>query len=207
MFFLKWKRSPTGTAARSRVTGEMDPGWKPALNGIWRGVMPQLTTRSKKPTLIVLRSIWLYAPVSWLLFFSVLSFLEQPESSARPGWVLPAIVVAGVMDVYLVLYFRRRQLDLTSSEALARSYSQISLIAWSMANSSVLFGFVGFFLGHGMPAYFLGLPFAAVGLALMMPTSRNISMFQEQIRAKGSSLSLLEALARPYERPSARKKI
>jgi len=178
----------------------VDPGWKPALSGSWRGFMPQLTLRSNKSTLVILRSIWLGAPLSWFLFGSMLWFLRS-ESSRRPAWVLPAVVVVGTVNVGLAFLVRSRPLKRESLEDLAKSYSAASQVGWAFANAAVFFGLVAFFVGGGFPAYLLSLPFGVEALALMLPTSRNISHFQEGIASEGSSLSLLEALARPYERP------
>jgi hypothetical protein len=167
--------------------------------------MPPLSTRSMKSTLIVMRSIWLSAPVSWLLFWSMLTFLK-PEASARPAWLFPAIIALCVLNVGLIFFFSNRPLDAATSETLATSYAQVSLVAWALTDAAILFGFVGFFVGGGMTAYLIALPFGIAGLVLMMPTSANVRRFQERIRATGSPLSLLDALAHPYRRPTPKRK-
>ena len=184
----------------------MDPGWKPAFKHIWRVFVPGFFGRgSPAPTLTVVRGFWLAMPLQWMLFGSVLAFL-QPESTTRPAWVYPFVVGTGAISLLYGSWVVRRKMRLKteSIESTAASFAQLSLVSWSMTTTPVLCGFVGFFLGGGMGAYLLGLPFGAVGFMLQAPTERNIRKAQEQIRSTGSPISLYEALRLPF-RPVSRR--
>lgn len=180
----------------------MDPGWKPAIRGTWRWFLFQFgLRRSDKPTLVVLRSLFLMAPITWFLFATVLVALSS-DASSRPPWLLPAIVAAGIVDVGLALWLKSLPLKSSDSSELAASYSAQVIVGWSFASASVLWGFVGFFMGGGMLAYAAGVPFGLAGLLLMAPTTSNIARYQQKLRESGTPLSLLEALMRPFEPPT-----
>lgn len=186
-----------------------DPGWKPAMTGLWRALMPWLGFRAGrgKSTIVVLRAIWLSMLVSWAGFALVLDFVSEGSLSSRPRWVSPLVAGLACTEIGQLLWLRARPLSLDGEAALAASYAQLSLIGFAFTNTAVLFGFVGFFLGGGMLAFLVGIPFGLAGFMIMAPTRSNLDRSQRRIRERGSALSLLTALNGPFQpSPWARKR-
>jgi hypothetical protein len=101
--------------------------------------------------------------------------------------------------VAFVLWVRRRALDLTSPERLARSYRANVFIRIGLAEAAVLGGLVGVFVTGSLWIYMVGIVFGLVGLALAAPSVRDIQRRQDEVVAIGSALSLVEVLTTPQQ--------
>jgi hypothetical protein len=184
-----------------------DPGWKPAIKGAWRGLVPYgigvQSGRQKHPAVLFLRSLWLSLLVQWALFGVVLAFLVR-NSIDDKRWTLFLTAGFGSVSLALLAWFRARPLKADDPPSLRDRYATASMIGFSLANAPVLMGFVSFFIGGGMPAYLLGVVFGLASFALMAPTLSNLDHFQRRLRESGVALSLLQALAEPL--PPVEKK-
>jgi hypothetical protein len=103
--------------------------------------------------------------------------------------------------VIFLAWIRARPKNPKDLEQLLTRYATDSYIGFAMASAPVLWGFLGFFMGGGMPAYLAGIPFGMAGFALMAPTRSNIEYYQRRVRESGVVLSLLDALSQPPPAP------
>jgi hypothetical protein len=185
----------------------LDPGWKPAVSP--RLLVPfliQYRGLGKRTMLVTLRAVWLSMLLSWLLFGIVLLF-NRPENTHRPAWVLPFVAGWGLYSVLVSLWFRDKMAHASREDSFPKAYASLSFINSAFANSAVLMGFVGFFVGGGMASYLLGVPFGLIIFFLQAPTARNVSRTQRIARERGSAITVLDELSGPYQRPAvARRK-
>lgn len=163
--------------------------------------VPTLFLRTRRvkamPLLVVLRSTILVALVSWLLFLDLLRYV-QPQARPNNARIISLVVVAdGVLGLILASRLPVRMLRGKDTVALAMTYRAVFFIGWALANSVVLFGFVGFFLSGRFWMYALGLPFGLLTLAMITPSRRRLEHDQDVLRASGSKLRLMDALMLP----------
>jgi hypothetical protein len=148
----------------------------------------------KENPLVALRAIYVALLASLPLFLFALSFIVPWDGSSAQDWFAGLVAILGAAAIGLVQLARHRPLSLESPKQLAASYRAPFFIAVSYAQSAALLGFVGAFLTDSLWVYVLGMGFGLLGLALLAPTRADIERRQRQIEARGSSLSLLEAL-------------
>jgi hypothetical protein len=146
--------------------------------------------------LSLLRLLFLVFLESSGLILLVPYFIVSDESTEEHVpwiWFL-ALAGYGLVTLALVRSTRSRRLDTASLETLAGSYKNQFFLGIAFAESAGLVGFVGVFLTGRLSSYLVGLAFALIGFAMMAPTRRNIERRQQEIMARGSALSLGEAL-------------
>lgn len=179
-----------------------DPGWTEAGRRALKTLVFPWTVRKARvdasvPRLVAQRSVVLAIVISWFLFLVVLSFV-RPRASESESFVVPAIVgVMGCASLFVVSILRRRQPDTRSERDFVQTYTTLFFLAFAVAELPVLIGFIGVFLAGNTWVYLIGLPFGLAGFLLIAPTSANLARLQRQVRERGSSLDVLEALLRP----------
>ncbi|MGZ4213236.1 MAG: hypothetical protein ACXVQV_08375 [Actinomycetota bacterium] len=179
-----------------------DPGWLPALGGFWRMLfVPTLFMRTRRvkalPLLVVLRSTVIVSLVSWLVFLDLLRYL-QPQARPNNARIVGLVVIGdGLLGLLVASRLPYRMLRGKNPTELAMTYRAVFFMGWALANSVVLFGFVGFFLTGRFWMYALSLPFGLLGLAMITPSRARIEHDQGRLRAGGSKLQLIDALMLP----------
>jgi hypothetical protein len=182
----------------------VDPGWAPAVRrlrfgGISIGPVRMLRGRASPPDgLTALRIVFISILVIPFLYLFALAFIV-PWDRGDESWVPWVVTAVGAYAVAFVLWVRRRPLDLTSPERLARSYRANVFIRIGLAEAAVLGGLVGVFVTGSLWIYMVGIVFGLVGLALAAPSVRDTQRRQEEIAAMGSALSLVEVLTSPQQ--------
>jgi hypothetical protein len=173
-----------------------DPGWKPALKGVWRGLLPYTAHMAlQRSVLLGARGLVLASLFQWTAYGVILSFLGI--GNWRPTMAIVLVAAFGVVTLLLVVYFRRRPFASGDADALRQSAAQTFLVTYSLANAPVLAGFVGFFVVSDgkMLTYLSGIPFGLLAFALGGPTKANLARRQDEIRKRGTPLSLVEILS------------
>jgi hypothetical protein len=182
----------------------VDPGWAPAVRGLGFGgisIGPVKMLRggaSPQDGLTALRIMFISILVIPFLYLFALAFIV-PWDGGDESWVPWVVTAVGAYAVAFVLWVRRRPLDLTSPERLARSYRANVFIRIGLAEAAVLAGLVGVFVTGSLWIYLVGIAFGLVGLSLAAPSVRDTQRRQEEIAAMGSALSLVEVLTSPRQ--------
>lgn len=175
-----------------------DPGWRPALKYLWKGLA--LPYRSKKqqdsPNLLQLRGIYLAFLVMQFGYLLAVLLIPRLGEKVVPLEIAGAAAgVAGVGSLVMGRSIGLRFIDIASQEKLAELFRATFFLRYANAAFPVLIGFVGFFLTGGEVWVFLiGFVFSLGGLALMAPTRSEISRLESSLRERGSNLSLHQAL-------------
>lgn len=181
----------------------VDPGWDPALRRLGIGFIPIIgllrmrRRRSVSPDgLTAFRILFVSLVVPPFLYLFVLSFIV-PWDGGDESWVPWLVVGLGALAISLVPWARQRPIDATSPERLGASYRSNICSRIGLAEFPVLAGIVGAFIGGSLWIYLIGLALGLLGLSFAAPSARDIRRRQEDIAARGSPLSLLEALTAP----------
>jgi len=177
-----------------------DPGWRPASTGLgWYFVplfgafMRMKAQRRETNGLLRLRMVFLSLLPSLLFFFIAFTFI-QPFDGGDEGWFPAIVALGGLGSLAGAVWIRGRGLDTSSSEALAGSYRALSFLGIGIAEMAALWATAATFLSGSSWLYLIGAAFTLVGLWLVAPTAADIKRRQRDIIAKGSTLSLLDAL-------------
>ena len=148
--------------------------------------------RDRTDGLTVLRVVWLSVLFAVALIGVVLAAIV--DDLGTPDALAAVPVVTGIGAVAFALWSRRRPLDVDNADDLARSYNSAFFVAFVVAEAPVLIsGVVAFGLGEFWP-YGLALPFFAVAMALIAPGPSGLARRQRELDARGSELSLRDAL-------------
>lgn len=180
-----------------------DPGWKPALKGVWRAIIPYglgLRGSRQRPALEFARILWLSLLFQWTSFGVILAIIAR-GSAYDERWTLWLPVGIGTASVAFLSWMRARPKTAKDLDQLLTRYTTDSYIGFAMSSAPVLWGFVGYFMGGGMATYLAGIPFGLAGFALMAPTRSNLEYYQRKVRESGAVLSLLDALSQPPPPP------
>jgi hypothetical protein len=126
------------------VANREDPGWRPSLRGLWWYAIPilgslmRVRARRREPNgLVTLRSAFL-GLVAPLFFFLVAFGFIEPWDGGNERWVPWVVVVFGIVSLAWIGRIRRRPLQASSPEALARSYRAWFFIGIGIAEASAL---------------------------------------------------------------------
>jgi hypothetical protein len=182
-----------------------DPGWRPALSGLWWVFIPgQLVRQQRKARqagvngLTVHRKVFLSFVAALILIGAVvetLSIGSQLTRRPRPGGVFAIVVVVYGVFALTAPRLIERPLDCTDEARLAGAYRTRFFLRVAFSESVALLGFVGFMVtGRGW-LYPLGAAFTAIGFCWLAPTARNLAKDQEALVAAGCGRSLVSALA------------
>jgi hypothetical protein len=144
--------------------------------------------------LTALRIIFISTLVIPFLYLFALAFVV-PWDGGDESWVPWVVIAVGAYAVAFTLWVRRRPLDRSSPQRLARSYRTNEFIRIGLAEAAVFAGLVGAFVGGSLWIYMVAMAPGLFRLSLAAPSVRNIQRRQEEINARGSVLSLVEALA------------
>ena len=147
-------------------------------------------------SLTALRIIFISILVIPFLYLFALAFIV-PWDGGDESWVPWVVTLVSAYAVTFALWARQRPLDLTSSERLARSYRSNAFTRIGLAEAAVFAGLVGVFVSGSLWIYVVGMAFGLFGLSLAARSVRDIQRRQEEIAARGSAPSLVEALGAP----------
>ena len=184
----------------SELSGDDDPGWRPALGGLAWGLVPGLAIRRARrrggDALVVLRGLFLSFCAAVALVGVVVVLLSSGEGldgSADGTTVGIGVALAGF--VLLLASAWRRPLDGSSDATLAESYRRRFFLRMAFAEAAALLGFAGFILSGNPAVYAGGAAFTAIGFVLMAPSAGNLARDQEAVRDRlGTGHSLIRAL-------------
>ncbi len=178
-----------------------DPGWRPASTGLWWYFVPFLgafmrikAQHRETDGLLRLRRTFLSLLPSLAFFFIAFSFLE-PFDGGNEEWFPALVALVGLVSLAGAVWIRGRALDTTSPAALAGSYRAVCVLGIGIAEMAALCGTAAALLSGSSWLYLIGAAFTLVGLWLVAPTAHDIERRQRAIIAKGSTLSLLDALS------------
>lgn len=197
------KESPPTKANRFEYE---DPGW--SVGVLFRGLVPVWGVRAlarETNGLRALRSVYSALVIAPFILLGVLAVLIGPSSATFP----PAAVAIGVAIIGLQAwlsgrYWARQPLPAHSAAELLKRYRALFFLRFAVAESPILAGFVGFFLGGGqLWIYAVGLALGLIDLLAMAPTRGHIAQRQQELVEAGSSLSLGGLLALPVSESRA----
>lgn len=181
---------------------DADPGWRPAISGALRGLVPGwgMRSRRRQPAtadgLLILRGLYLSFVCAIGLIGVVVAILEGEEGIRGSVAERPAALVVLAVGVASLLAPRllARPLSCESETALAGAYRQRFFLRIAFAEAAALVGFTGFIASGAGWIYLLGASFTAVGFARLAPTVRHLDQDRDDLRRRGCSLSLTVAL-------------
>jgi hypothetical protein len=186
------------------LEGSDDPGWRPIIRRLpilFVPVIGFLRFNRGRPRdhLLEFRLIFIGVVGALWLFLYGLFFIVPSDrwwKTDRVPWFLAVVIGIGILGQIRIRALRRGQLDLSSEERLAASFKTKVFIGFGSAEIAALAAFVGTFLMHALWICPIGLAFSTVGFVRVGPTKREIARRQRQIADQGSTLSLLDALAK-----------
>jgi hypothetical protein len=174
----------------SRTNPYEDPGWLVAVSRLHRG------PRRKAPVdgVVLLRLVFLALSLAALMILFVLGNIMP--AVGKPDLTLSAVVVVvGLGGIAAAVWTSNRELDVSSASALALTYRTNFFVGFALVEGPLVISFVFCFLIERTWPYLMALPLYLGGMALISPSRWNLQRRQEQIRRRGSSLSLGRALA------------
>jgi len=140
---------------------------------------------------VVLRSMWVYAPVVWLLLAAAILGFERGDG-ALPwfAWVVLAdgAVTYGMLALFRTLPNARTDDDVRGA---VRAYF---FVAWTLCSSPVAVGFVGLFVSGRPLSVVLGLAVGAMLLRSTAPTAGELDRLDRTLRERGLSVRAHDAL-------------
>jgi hypothetical protein len=177
----------------SRTKPYEDPGWLVAVSRLHRG------PRRKAPVdgVVLLRMVFLALSLAALMILFILENIMPAVGTPDPALSV-VVVVAGLAGIAAAMWTANRELDVSSASALALTYRTQFFVGFALVEGPLVISFVFCFLIRRTWPYLMALPFYLGGMALISPSRRNLQRRQEQIRRRGSSLSLGRALASPF---------
>ena len=195
-------RSPVADDERSG--DELDPGWRPAVRGVFWVLIPggisvlrRRAARSDVPPLTVLRRMFVGFSSMLVLVGGVVVILSVASTlTSRPhgGGLFAAVVVLSGILTTLGQRLTERPLDCSDDLRLARSYNTRFFLRVAFSETPALFGFAAFTITGHPWLYPLGAAFTAVGFSRLAPTARNLATDQSVLRDAGCRNSLVGAL-------------
>jgi hypothetical protein len=177
-----------------------DPGWKPAIKGVWRMLVPGGAAMISK-RVSALTTTRTFAVGAFLGWMAVAGFLALLDQDLTPTTAAEGVAVFGAIEVILIAVLRRRSLAVDSAKRLRQSFAQTFFLGYVLANAAMIFAFFTFFRATRgqLLTYLIGIPFAAFGLWLIAPTKARLAGQQVRLEAAGSELVVLEVLEAPPE--------
>jgi hypothetical protein len=176
-----------------------DPGWRPALT--WRvvvfGLFPAaaLTSRfASGPLLVRMRTLWLSSVLTILYLLQVTSIVVRGQHTDGPSWWWPLQIGYSAFSIGLILWARRKPLDMTDEVSLRKSLIAAFMLGYALTMTPAVVGFVGCFIVGGLFPLLLGVALFAVALVLNAPTKVWVERRQADLHRQGSSRSLLDVL-------------
>ena len=182
-----------------------DPGWRPAMQGIWWLLIPgQLIRQQRRGAqagvngLTMFRRVFLSFVVALVLIGVVVVVLSSTRALDRPA--LPIAVVAGAIIALGAAGLAapgvvQRPLDCSDDARLAASYRTRFFVRVASSEVASLAGFAGFVLTNAWWLYALGAAFTATGYYRLAPTAANLAKDQRLLGDASCSRSLISALA------------
>jgi hypothetical protein len=179
-----------------------DPGW-------WRAVrlvafratplvfIPTFRRRRASDGLIAFRTAFIGSIAALPLYVILLAFDRPWNDGSVPSQVVRARVARGLGSIVLVERARNSPLDIESPGRLAESFRSRTFAGIGFAEAPALLAFVAVLASGNLWPYMIGLGFSLVGLWLIAPGARELTLRQEEIASRGSPLSLVAALRFP----------
>jgi hypothetical protein len=195
-----------------------DPGWRPALRGIWWAMLipGQLASQQRRASqagvngLTILRRVFVsFAFALALIGVVVVVLSSTTKLNSHPmsaDAVLVAIAIIGAAALILPRNIER-QLDCSDDGHLAGSYRTRFFLRVAFSQAVSLVGFAGFILTNAGWLYAVGAAFTAFGYCRLAPTAANLARDQVTLVETGCGRSLIRALAAlPPSDPTGRRR-
>ena len=180
----------------SAPSSSADPGWRPVLKHYLLTVATfgiyARRHRDRTDGLTVLRIVWLSVLCAVALIGIVLVLIV--DDLGAPGALAVIPILTGIGAVAYAAWSARRPLEADSAEDLARSYNSAFFVAFVIAEAPVLISVVIAFGAREFWPYALALPFFCAAMALIAPGPGGLARRQRELDARGSTLSLRDAL-------------
>ncbi|MDQ3619920.1 MAG: hypothetical protein M3391_07300 [Actinomycetota bacterium] len=172
-----------------------DQGWGPVvkhylLSGLTLGLYAR-RTHATTDGLTTIRLLFLSVMQAGILVGVVLLFIVEIGS---PGTFALLPLGLGIAGVAAVGWARRRPLNAASPRELARSYNANFFTGFALAEAPLMVSAGLALWRQELWPYLLSLPFFLVGMALVAPGRKNLAADQRELEARGTSISLTEAL-------------
>lgn len=179
------------------VDPHQDPGWGPAF----KYALPGAARRAQGAAgVTVLRGLFLALAGAPLTMLFVMAFIFEEVGSPDPP--LAAVVVAvGVAGVVAASWTRRRPLEGSSEKEIAATYRTLFFLGFALAEAPLLVNFVLTFVVDELWPFLMALPLYFVAMASIAPSRSNLDKRDEQLRGRGSTVSLRRALNEPIAWP------
>lgn len=182
-----------------------DPGWRPAFTKpqwllllalpVFGTIAARGARLERCGALVRVRVVFVSRVVSLALICLVtLRVVGEQEQRGEVGLWWALLVGIGTLDTAMVWWARTRPLDPSNPDSLRQSYVATFMLGTAVALSSALIGFVLVFITGHIEPLFVGMVFSLVGLAMIAPTRREIERREQELRSKGSPLSLVDVL-------------
>lgn len=176
------------------VDPHQDPGWLPAF----KRALPGAASGGPEGVggLLLIRALFITLTLAAFMILFVLTFIIEDIGSPDPllAGVVVAVSLAGVAGG---LWTRGRPLEGSDASEVAGAYRTLFFVGFAVNEVALVCGFVLSFLQEELWPYLTALSLFTVGMLLIAPGRRNLDKRDEQLRARGSAISLRAALNEP----------
>jgi hypothetical protein len=181
----------------------IDPGWRDAWKGsLWVPTMflvPLRLGRSKVPTLLLLRRLFVMYAAALVIIGSVRASLGStgPQWSTRStAGVGLGVAAIGLLELFLMQRFVERPLPCDAA-GLPGAYRTRFFLRMAFADAPALVAFSFSFVSERWWLYLFGLAPAFVGFLHAAPTRAAIEREWRELEARDCGVNLLAALMAP----------
>ena len=134
-------------------------------------------------------------PVRSFVATLIALFLIEPWNAPHPSpLIIPSLCVLGAIALGVIALLRKRDPNIESSESLAGSFKSETFICTGVADVPALAGFPWSLVAGAIWPFAFGLAVSIAVTAVGAPGVGYVRRRQEEIAARGSSLSLVAAL-------------
>ncbi|HEX2296341.1 MAG TPA: hypothetical protein VHN37_13660 [Actinomycetota bacterium] len=178
------------------VDPHQDPGWLPAL----KLVLPAAARRAGGVDgVTTIRTLFLALTGAAFMILFVMTYVFEDVGSPDP--FLAAVVVAlGLAGMAGAAWTRRRPLEGNDESEVAGAYRTLFFLGFALVEVPLLLGFTLSYVQGELWPYLTELPLFVAGMTLIAPGRHNLDKRDEELRARGSVISLRHALNAPISR-------
>jgi hypothetical protein len=151
-----------------------DPGWGPAFRKLGSAFLARHKLAGVRPAITAARTQILSGLVPIPILLAGLLSLDAPTDDVLDIWMLVVGFIVALTSVGGVIWVRRSPARFTRNGNIASGFYQASSAMSAFGTAPSLWGFLGYFVGGGMPAFIAGAILSVILLLTVGRTSKSL---------------------------------